>query len=135
MSYKETFITISPDCPVDKSEIPVSNRAKKPLHIIQYELLINNPYKFDHKRLVFEVYLIKEGLENKSETERKEIWKKLFSKGHPCLRASALTKRYGFGGHYDENGKIAIYPMESDQYQKFVNNRSIKKLAGMKSKR
>ncbi|PID82104.1 MAG: hypothetical protein CSB16_03010 [Clostridiales bacterium] len=135
MSYKDTFITVAPDCPVDKSEIPVSTRAKKPLHIIQYELLTENPYKFDHNELVFEVYLIREGLENISETERKEVWEKLFSKGHPCLRASALTKRYGFGAHYDKNGKIAIYPMESDQYQKFVKNKSIKKLAGMKRKR
>ena len=135
MSYKETFITIAPDCPVDKSEIPVSNRAKKPLHIIQYELLTENPYKFDHQELVFKVYLIKEELEIKSETERKEIWDKLFSKGNPCLRASALTKRYGFGAHYDKNGKIALYPMESKEYQNFINNKSIKKLAGMKSKR
>ncbi len=135
MSYKDTFITVAPDCPVNKSEIPVSTRVKKPLHIIQYELLTQNPYKFDHRELVFEVYLIREGLENISETERKEVWEKLFSKGHPCLRASALTKRYGFGAHYDKNGKIAIYPMESDQYQEFVNNKSIKKLAGMKRKR
>ncbi len=135
MSYKDTFITVAPDCPVNKAEIPVSNRVKKPLHIIQYELLTKNPYKFDHNELVFEVYLIREGLENISEAERKEVWEKLFSKGHPCLRASALTKRYGFGAHYDKNGKIAIYPMESDQYQKFVNNQSIKKLAGMRRKR
>ena len=135
MSYKETFITIASDCPVDKSEIPVSNRAKKPLHIIQYELLTENPYKFDHQELVFKVYVIKEELEIKSETERKEIWDKLFSKGHPCLRASALTKRYGFGAHYDKNGKIALYPMESKEYQNFINDKSIKKLAGMKNKR
>jgi len=135
MSYKETFITIAPDCPVGKSEIPTSNRAKKPLHIIQYELLTENPYKFDHQELVFEVYMIKEGLEIKSETERKEIWENFFSKGHPCLRASALTKRYGFGAHYDKNGKIALYPMESKEYQVFINDKSIRKLAGMKSKR
>ncbi len=135
MSYKDTFIMVAPDCPADKSEIPASNRAKKPLHIIQYEILTENPYKFDHNELVFEVYLVREGLENISETERKEIWEKLFSKGHPCLRASALIKRYGFEAHYDQDGKIAIYPMESDQYQKFVNDKSMKKLAGMKSKR
>lgn len=135
MSYKETFIRIAPDCPVKKSEIPVSNRAKKPIHVIQYELLTNNPYKYDHQELIFEVYLIKEGLENKSETELKEVWEKLFSKGHPCLRASALTKRYGFGAHYDKKGKIGLFPMESNQYQKFIDDESVKKLAGMKSKR
>ena len=135
MSYKETFITVAPDCPVSQSEIPVSNRAKEPMHIIQYKLLVKNPYKFDHMELVFEVYLKKEGLESLDETEKEKKWNELFKKGHPCLRASALTKRYGFGAHYDAFGKIARYPMESKTYQTFVNDESIKKLAGMKSKR
>lgn len=135
MSYKETFITVAPDCPVDKSEIPVSNRAKKPVHIIQYELLINNPYKFNHQELTFEVYLRKGDISCKTEKERTEIWKKLFSKGHPCLRASPLTKRYGFGAHYNENGKIALYPIEGEAYENFITDNSVKKLAGMKSKR
>lgn len=135
MSYKETFITVAPDCPIDKSEIPVSNRAKKPVHIIQYELLINNPYKFNHQELTFEVYLRKGDISCKTEKERTEIWKKLFSKGHPCLRASPLTKRYGFGAHYNENGKIALYPIEGKAYENFITDNSVKKLAGMKSKR
>ncbi len=135
MSYKQTFITVAPDCPVDTSELPMSNQTKKPIHIIQYELLTENPYRYDHNELIFEVYLQKEGLVNKSETKKKELWEKLFSKGHPCLRTSALTKRYGFGAHYDEKGKIAIYPMESKEYQKYVNDPAIKKLAGMRSKR
>lgn len=135
MSYKETFITVAPDCPIDKSEIPVSNRAEKPVHIIQYELLINNPYKFNHQELTFEVYLRKGDISCKTEKERTEIWKKLFSKGHPCLRASPLTKRYGFGAHYNENGKIALYPIEGKAYENFITDNSVKKLAGMKSKR
>ncbi len=135
MSYKETFITIAPDCPVNHSEVPVSNRAKKPAHLIQYELLTEYPYQFNHEELVFEVYLRKEGLEGATTSERKELWKQLFSKGHPCLRASALTKRYGFGAHYNEQGKIALYPMESMEYETFVNDKAYKKLAGMKSKR
>ena len=91
MSYKETFITVAPDCPVSQSEIPVSKRAIKPLHIIQYELLTENPYTFDHKELVFNVHLIRKGLEDLSESEKEKIWDDLFVKGHPCLRASALT--------------------------------------------
>ncbi|MEM7347729.1 MAG: DUF6157 family protein, partial [Chloroflexota bacterium] len=98
MPYTNTFITVAEDCPLtENSEIPVSNRAKKPMHIIQYELLTENPYKYSHQALIFEVYLEKEGIEIASEDERQEIWDQLFAKEHPCLRASALTKRYGFG--------------------------------------
>jgi hypothetical protein len=57
------------------------------------------------------------------------------SEGHPCLRASALVKRYGFGAHYNEEGKIALYPADSAAYQAFLQDPSVKVLNGMKSKR
>ena len=135
MSYTNTFITVAEDCPVTVSEIPTSTRAKKPLHLLQYEVLMAHPYMYGHEALIFEVHLRKEGLEQLSQTEKDQLWDRLFSKGHPCLRASALTKRYGFGAHYDEHGKIALYPMESETYQNFVNDPATKKLSGMRNTR
>ncbi len=135
MSYKNTFILVAPDCPVEVSEVPVSKRAKKPIHLLQYELLTANPYTYDHQELIFEVHLLKEGIENISESERQEIWGRLLQKGHPCLRTSALIKRYGFGAHYNEEGKIAIYPMESEGYQQFEEDYLVKKLLGMRSRK
>lgn len=135
MSHQNTFITVAPDCPVEQAKVPVSKKVKKPIHLIQYELLQDNPYQFTHQELVFTVYLIKEGIECASDDEKADVWNKLFSKGHPCLRASALTKKYGFGAHYDQDGKIALYPMEGERYQTFITDDSIKKLAAMRSKR
>ena len=97
MSYASTFITIAPDSNAKKGEIPDLNRVKKPIHLIQYILLTQNPYKFGHEELIFEVYIEKENLQDISKKEKKEIWNRLFEKGHPCLRASTLTKKYGFG--------------------------------------
>ena len=135
MSYKSTFITIAPDSDAERGEIKASNRAKKPAHIIQHELLMQNPYKFNHEELIFEVYLEKEGLDDVSHNEKIEIWDKLFKKEHPCLRASALTKKYGFGAHYNQDGKIALYPIDSEKYQDFVNDDEVKKLPAMRTKR
>jgi len=135
MSYTCTFITIAPDSKAQKGEIPVSSRAKKPIHVIQYELLTQNPYKFGHEELIFEVYLEKEGLKDISDNEKKEIWDKLFEKGHPCLRASTLTKKYGFGAHYNQQGKIAIYSMNSKDYQGFISDDKVEKLPAMRTKR
>ncbi len=135
MAYTNTLITIAADCPISTSEVPNSNRPKKPIHQFQYELLLDQPYTLTHKDLTFVTYLRKQGIENISEQERQEIWDDLFSKGHPCLRASALTKRYGFGAHYNEEGKIAIYPIESEEYQQLVADANIKKVPAMKSKR
>lgn len=106
-----------------------------PIHLLQYELLTEQPYRYNHKELTFEVYLRRAGIEHISPMEKQDIWDQLFTKGHPCLRASSLTKRYGFGAHYDADGKIGIYPMESSEYQQFVNDPAIKKIFAMKNKR
>ncbi len=51
-----------------------------------------------------------------SDEERKargdEIRVELFARSHACMRASPLTKSYGWGAHYDEDGRLAIYPRE-----------------------
>jgi hypothetical protein len=46
-----------------------------------------------------------------------------------------LGKRYGWGIHNDEDGKVALYAVESDEYKRFVNDNSIKHLKAMRSKR
>ncbi len=136
MSYTNTFIKVADDCPVDKSEIPVSKKDKKSLHLIQYELLKEYPYQFDHEGLIYEVFIKhKEIAEDVLRKEAEKIKTELFSKGHPCLRASALTKRYGFGAHYDEEGRIAIYPMESAEYKTFLADKTVKILSAMKTKK
>jgi hypothetical protein len=87
-----------------------------PAHFIQYELLTEHPYQFDHEDLVYAVYVRQKGIpEEVLATDADTIRAELFSKGHPCLRASALTKRYGFGAHYNEAGKIGLYPVESPE--------------------
>ena len=135
MAYSNTFITVAGDCPVKQGQIPLPKNGKKPIHLLQYELLTHTPYYYTHESLIFEIYLIRNELLQISDSEKKEIWDTLFSKGHPCLRASALTKRYGFGAHYNEEGKIAIYPMDSEEYRAFTLNPNIQKYAGMRSKR
>lgn len=136
MSYKNTLVKVAEDCPVTRSEIPRIRNENIPVHVHQYELLSKHPYKFGHEELLFEVYLKQNELpDDLSDAMADSIREKLFSKGHPCMRASALTKRYGFGAHYDEEGKIAIFPMESEEYQSFLNNPSVSKVAAMKRKR
>lgn len=121
MSYTNTFIQVAGDCPVTQSEIPVAKGDKKPIHIIQYELLMQAPYQYTHEELTFAVYVRHKAIPPEEvATCRQELWNALFQKGHPCMRASMLTKRYGWGAHYDQQGKIALYAMESAEYQRFV---------------
>ncbi|MBF9252506.1 hypothetical protein I2I11_04300 [Pontibacter sp. 172403-2] len=136
MSYINTLIRVSDDCPVQVSEIPVAKNNKKPAHLIQYELLTSNPYRFGHEELIYEVFVRQKEIPAAVlETDAAKIKDELFSKGHPCMRASALVKKYGFGAHYNEEGKIAIYPVESKAYQSFMEDKDIKVIAGMRTKK
>lgn len=121
MSYINTFIQVAPDCPVTRSVVPTARNESKPIHVIQYELLSEYPYRFTHEDLLFEVHIRHKGIASDDLAARRvEIWAELFQKKHPCLRASMLPKKYGWGVHFNTEGKIALYGMESEEYQRFV---------------
>lgn len=131
-NYKNTFIQIAEDCSINMAETPPIKGDKKSVANMQFEMLDKKPYKFTSDDVIFQVFADRKDLtENEYETERK----KFFSKGQPCFRASPLTKRYGFGIHSDDKGKIAIFGVETEEYAKFVANKSIKKVKAMRSKR
>ena len=121
MSYTNTFIQAAADCPVEMGVVPPLKKESKTAHRIQYELLSENPYKFTQGELIYAVHLQHKQIpERDSELHGAEIREELFAKNHPCLRASMLPKKHGWGVHYDESGRIAIYPMESEAYRQFV---------------
>jgi hypothetical protein len=136
MAYTSTLIEVAPDCPVDNPVIPVAKGKKTPIHLIQYELLSQNPYIYNHEDLVFAVHVRRLGLPAEDVAARRaELWADLFVKGHPCMRASSLTKRYGWGAHYDAAGRIALFGMDSAEYDQLLHDDSVKKLFAMRSKR
>ena len=131
-NYHNTFIEIAEDCPIDFGQEPPVRANKKSVANYQYEMVKNNPYKYTSDEVLFTVFATrKDFIQEEWEAERT----KYFSKGQPCFRASPLTKRYGWGIHSDENGKVAMYGVESEEYQKFLNDSSIPKVKAMKSKR
>jgi hypothetical protein len=44
-----------------------------------------------------------------------------------------LTKTYGFGVHSDSNGRVAIFGVETTEYQQFLSDKKIKKVKAMRS--
>ncbi len=136
-SYIDTFIQIAPDSKATQAVVPVAKGDKKPQHLIQYELLTAAPYTYNHEELIFAVYVRHKGIDEAIVADQHdELWDELFQKGHPCMRASALTKSYGWGAHYNAEGKIALYAVESPEYQRFLAPDSpTKVLNAMRSKR
>lgn len=69
------------------------------------------------------------------ETEYEQARAQFFSKGQACLRASPLTKTYGFGIHSNAEGKVALYGMETAAYEKLWADPNVKKVKAMRSSR
>ena len=130
-NYINTFIEVAEDCPVKAAEIPPQKEEKTAANI-QFEMVAHNPYKYTSDDVLFQVYATKNKL---SGSKLKEEREKFFSKGQACFRSSPLTKRYGWGVHNDEKGKIAIYPIDSPEYKKFAKDKTLAHKRGMRSKR
>jgi hypothetical protein len=129
-NYFDTFIEISEDCPVNTAEIPPLKLNVKTVANIQFEMIINNPYKYTSDDVLFEVFAQKNNI---SKSEYKTAREQFYSKGQPCFRASPLTKRYGWGVHYNKDAKIALLAAESTEYKKILKDKSLKIIKAMKS--
>lgn len=131
-NYFNTLIEIAEDSPRLEAENPVQKGDSKTVALLQFEMLKNQPYRYDSDDVFFEVFAQRKDI---IEAEKPEERKKFFSKGQPCFRASPLTKQYGFGIHSDVNGKVALIPAESKEYIKLLNDEGVKKVKAMRSKR
>ncbi|MDM5286429.1 DUF6157 family protein [Peribacillus frigoritolerans] len=132
MSYKNTLITISEDSKVTSAKVPVIKNEKPTIAYIEHDLINNNPYKFTQEDVQFKTYLIKNQMEAENAAQLRE---QFFSKSKACFRASPLVKNYGWGIHYNNQGKIAIYDVNSEMYNQLLKQDDITKLKGMRSKR
>ncbi|MBS4196736.1 DUF6157 family protein [Lederbergia citri] len=132
MSYKNTLITISEDSKVTSAKVPVAKNDKPTIASLEYDLIMNNPYTYTQDDVQFKTYLIKNQIEAVNVDELRE---QFFSKPKACFRASPLVKNYGWGIHYDNEGKVAIYDAESEIYQQLLDRDDLTKVKGMRSKR
>src|SRR5690349_18885152 len=111
-NYFNTFIEVAEDCPVTASQIPPDNVGKKTIAGLQFEIVNKNPYQFTSDDVLFQVYALRNEITKGEMAKERELF---FSKGQACFRSSPLGKRYGWGVHSNEKGKIAIYPVESPE--------------------
>ncbi len=119
MKITNTFIRVADDSAAIMGVIPPLKGTQKTIARLHYDLLSEHPYEYDIDSFNFEIFCQK----NDIPEERRDTYREaFFSKGHPCMRASPLTKTYGFGAHYNGAGKIAIYPVDSKAYYKLLND-------------
>jgi hypothetical protein len=128
-NYTNTFITVADDCKTDRATVP-PEKQEKSIARLQYAFIHNHPYYYTSDEVLFTIHALRKQVPpDMYEVERAA----LFSKGQPCLRASPLGKTYGWGIHYDQESKIALYPRESEAYQRLQANPALTHLKAMRS--
>lgn len=128
-NYFDTLIEVSIDTKAFNGT-PPPVKDKKTVAEMQFDLISKNPYKFTSDDIFFRVFSERNDL---TEAEQEQARIQFFSKGQPCFRASPLTKTYSFGVHSNHEGKVALFGMETEEYQKLQANPAIKKVKAMKS--
>lgn len=135
-NYYDTFITVSKDCPVERGMVPPEKKNGRSKPSIEYDLVFNHPYTYTQEDLLFETYVQHKGIPEEELLSRgSDIRADFFKKPMACLRASMLPKKYGWGLHFDSEGKIALVARESAEYDSFLNGdvEDLKVLAAMRN--
>jgi len=135
MNYINTFIAVSPDTKAKVGSVPLA-RGKRSIAQIEYELISSHPYKFTQEEVQFAVHVERTGIAPAQlKAKRSKLWSDFFSKPTACMRTSPLARSYGWGLHFDREGKVALVPMESPKYRKLSASPSIEQTRAMRSKR
>lgn len=127
-NYSNTFISVASDYSLSVAK---TDPKEGTIGAHQLAAIIEKPYQMTSDDLLFMVYAQRNGISGDDQTAREAF----FAKPQACLRASPLVKTLGFGVHHDESAKIAAFAIESERYSELLNDQTINKVAGMRSKK
>jgi len=116
-NYFDTFIAVAPDTAATAATEP-PQRPTPSVAELTYRMIAEHPYGFTSDDVIFGVWADRRGI---AEVERESARAEFFAKGQPCLRSSDLGKRYGWGVHADAEGRVAVVPMDSDEYARLAS--------------
>ncbi|MCL2557171.1 MAG: DUF6157 family protein [Treponema sp.] len=123
-NFFNAFIQIADDCPTKSGVIP-PEKTPKTIARAQYEMLIAAPYKHTSDDVIYATTGQPKGITRED----------FFSKPVACLRASALTRRYGWGAHFDAEGKVALYCAASAEYARLAADPGLKQVKAMRQEK
>ena len=116
-NYFDTFIAVAPDTAATAATEP-PQRPTPSVAELTYRMIAEHPYGFTSDDVIFGVWADRRGI---ADVERESARAEFFAKGQPCLRSSDLGKRYGWGVHADAEGRVAVVPMDSDEYARLAS--------------
>ncbi|RUR03397.1 DUF6157 family protein [Labedella endophytica] len=130
-NYIDTFISVAPDCRVARAEAPPLT-PKPSVAALQFELVAEHPYEMTSDEILFAVHATRNSV---AEADLDAERERFFAKDQACLRASALGKRYGWGTHHDAQGRVALYGIGTEEYDRLLGDPGLTHKAAMRSSR
>jgi len=132
VDYVSTFIQVAEDCPVDRGTVPPRHPDKPSVAAEQYRLITAAPYALTSEDVLFAVHADRAGI---PAGEREAARHAYFAAPRACLRAAPLGKKYGWGVHCDEQGRLALYGVETPEYAALATDPGVTALRAMRSAR
>ena len=129
-NYYDTFIETAEDCAASQGTVPQPYRGKGTIAMTHYRLLAQ-PYARTQQEVLWLTETQRTGQDPADDAAQEAF----FAPGRACLRASPLTKQYGWGIHFDSQGRAALVGAETAEYQRFKADPQLKHIRGMRSKK
>jgi Family of unknown function (DUF6157) len=121
MNYFDTLIAVADDSPVSSGVEP--RKGGERVARVQYELLAGRPYELTQEDVLFESWLARQDLvDHLSEHQRECLREDFLAKPQASLRSSPLPRCYGWGLLFDSQGRVALCPMESEEYRRLTDD-------------
>jgi hypothetical protein len=137
-NYYNTFITVAADCPATNGLVPPEKKDGKTKPGIEFELVASRPYEYTQEELLYQVHVLHRGIPKEElEAAGTRFRDEFFAKPTACMRASMLPKKYGWGIHFNSEGKLALVSVDSADYKRFVEGeqKGVTLLAAMRNSR
>ena len=122
MGYRDTFISVAEDCRASTGQTPPPRASGPTVAGLQHAMLTTRPRHYTQEEVLlassaaFRSLKDVDALEDLSGEELQRMLAEYFAQPRACLRASALGKTYGWGLHYDDQGRITAHPVDSEEY-------------------
>lgn len=135
MSYTNTFIAAAEDCRATTGEVPPARAERPTVAHTQYAMLAAAPGRWTQEDVLLASSPEVRGRNDLDEAELARLREEYFAQPRACLRASPLPKSFGWGLHYDAEGRITLHAVDSPEYARLRSDPSLSQLKAMRSSR
>ena len=135
VGYTNTFIAVAEDCRASRGEVPPARAGGPSVARTQYEMLTAAPGRWTQEDVLLASSPGVRGRDDLDEQELERQRAEYFAQPRACLRASPLPKSFGWGVHFDAEGRITLHAVDSPEYARLCRDPSLTQVRAMRSSR